>query len=622
MTFVSVLLAFSCVFTGSPLQIEAAVKYETREEIPTQYKWRMEDLYSTPEAWKEDLAKSEQLAEKLSKMSGKLDRTADRLKDAIDLYVDLNRTFEKAYAYATLSFHTNKADSEYQQFVAQAGDVAIKISEKTSFFTPELLAIPVDKMKSLLKDPKLADYHRWIQAKIDSKDHTLPKEMEQVLARSGVLAEAPGSIFGMLTKDMTYPTIKDESGKDVTLTPSNYASFIKSENREVRRRAYDAYYRTMLQFQDTFAQVLTAEVKKNVFYSDVRKYPTSRQASLESNQIPISVYDNLINSVNKHLPELHRYIDLKKKVGRLDKLRLYDLYVPFTRGGEEYIPFEKAKQRALEGLGALGDEYNEMLKTAFNERWIDVYHTPGKRAGAYQWGAYDTHPFILLNYQGTMDDVYTLAHELGHAAHTYFSNKQQPYLNAGYPIFTAEVASTTNEALLFEEMYKQAKTKQEKIKILNQRLEDYTGTLFLQTMFAEFEQQIHEKIEKGEGLTAQTLKDLYGSLMQKYFGPSLEVDEAATLGWARIPHFYRNYYVYQYATGFAAANAFAQQMKEVGKPAVERYLNVFLAAGDSDEPIAILKAAGVDMTSAKVMKQALQGFSETLDELEKLLQEE
>ena len=618
----SLLLAMSTVFLGTSLQeVGAATTFQARKDIPDQYKWRMEDLYLSQEDWHKDLEKSERLANQLSGLSGKLGNSVGNLKGAIDLYIELNRTFEKAYAYATLSFHTNKSDVLFQELTTRAGDLAIKISEKTSFFVPELLAIPSDQMNQFTQDPGMKEYRRWIQIQIDSKDHTLPKDLEQLLAKSGVLAEAPGSIFGMLTKDITYPTIKDESGKEVVLTPANYATFIKSNDREVRKRAYEAYYRTIQQFQDTFAQVLGAEVKKNVFYSNVRKYPTSREASLESNQIPLSVYDNLIKNVSEHLPDLHRYIEVKKETAKLNKMYLYDLYIPFNRGGtEEYIPYETAQKRVKEGLSILGEDYQALLDKAFKERWVDVYYTPGKRTGAYQWGAYDTHPFILLNYQGSMDDVYTLAHEFGHAAHSHFSNKQQSYLNAGYPIFTAEVASTTNEVLLFKEMYRNAKTKEEKIQILNQRLEDYTGTLFLQTMFAEFEQKIHEKIEKGEGLTAQAFKDLYGSLLKKYFGPHLEIDEAASLGWARIPHFYRNYYVYQYATGFAAANAFARQIMEEGEPAVQRYIERFLSAGDSDEPIQILKAAGVDMTSSKVIDQALQGFKETLDELEMLLE--
>lgn len=620
--FLSIWLVISAVSGPLTLQAKEATVYQTRQDVPEQYKWRMEDLYASQEDWKKDLDKTERLADQLFQQAGKLGESVDRLKTAIDQYVELSRTFEKAYAYATLSFHTNKSDSQFQKLTNQAGDLAIKISEKTSFFVPELLAIPSQRLEKFLQDPKMKDYRRWVQVQIDNRDHTLPKEMEQLLAKSGVLAEAPGSIFGMLTKDITYPSIKDESGKEVVLTPANYANFIKSNDREVRKRAYEAYYRTISQFQDTFAQVLGAEVKKNVFYSNVRKYPTSREASLESNEIPISVYDNLIKNVGEHLPDLHRYIELKKKTSKLDKMYLYDMYIPFMRGGtEEYIPYETAQKRVKEGLSVLGKEYHQLLDKAFTERWVDVFYTPGKRTGAYQWGAYDTHPFILLNYQGGMDDVYTLAHEFGHAAHSHFSNQNQSYLNASYPIFTAEVASTTNEVLLFKEMYKNAKTKEEKIQILNQRLEDYTGTLFLQTMFAEFEQKIHEKIENGEGLTAQGFRDLYGSLMQKYFGPSLVIDEAATLGWARIPHFYRNYYVYQYATGFAAANVFARQILEEGEPAVQRYIQRFLSAGDSADPIQILKTAGVDMNSPKVIDQALIGFKETLDELEKLLEE-
>lgn len=631
LSLLSIMLFIGFLFYGTALGVSPQIKtesassipqYQSREDIPEQYKWRLEDLYANQEEWKKDLRHVEKLADQLHGMSGEIGKSADNLKKAIDLYIGMSRVFEKTYAYAKLSFHTNKSDPTFQTLTAQADDLSIRVSEKISFFIPELLNISADQLEQFMKDPGMKEYRRWIDVQVRAKDHTLPKEMEQILAKSGVLAEAPGSIFGMLTKDLTYPSVKDESGKEVVLTPANYSTLIKSNDREVRKRAYDAYYKTIRQFQDTFAQVLQSEVKKNVFYSNVRNYPSSREASLEVNQIPISVYDNLVKTVGESLPFLHRYIELKKQTAKLDKMYLYDMYMEFIREEkEEYIPFETAKERVKQGLAILGEDYQQLMDRAFQERWIDVYYTPGKRTGAYQWGAYDTHPFILLNYLGGMDDIYTLAHEFGHAAHSHFSNRNQPYLYASYPIFTAEVASTTNEALLFKEMYTKATSKEEKIAILNQRLEDYTGTLFLQTMFAEFEQKVHERAEKGEALTASSFNEIYGGLLKKYFGPNLEVDDAASLGWARIPHFYRNYYVYQYATGFAAANAFAQQMWEEGDPAVQRYIEKFLSAGDSKDPIVILKEAGVDMNSPDVVRTALKGFKETLDELEKLMKE-
>ncbi|MEW9669272.1 oligoendopeptidase F [Ammoniphilus sp. 3BR4] len=623
------LLAFAVFFAyatdGFAQEIEGEGKiphYKTREDVPAEYKWSLEDLYPNTEAWEKDLREVEKLSDELGKMNGRLGKSVKHLKKAMELYVQLSRGFERTYTYAKLSFHTNKSDPVFQQLSSRADDVAIKMSEEISFFVPELLSIPEKKLEQYISDPSMKEYKRWIELQVRVKEHTLPKEMEQLLAKSGVLADAPESIFGMLTKDLTFPSIKDQSGNEITLTPANYASFMQSPDREVRKRAYEAYFKTINQFKDTFAQILQSEVKKNIFYSEVRQYPSTRDASMEGNQIPVSVYDNLIETVGKHLPELHRYIELKKNAAKLDKMYLYDLYVKFGNDRQlGYIPYEKAQERVKDGLSILGEEYAALLDRGFKERWIDVYYTPGKRSGAFQWGGYDSHPYILLNYQGEMDDVYTLAHEFGHAAHSHFSNRTQSYLNASYPIFTAEVASTTNEALLFREMYQKAKKKEEKIAILNQRLEDYSGTLFLQTMFAEFEKGIHEKAEKGEALTSESLMELYGSLMKKYFGESLVVDDGASLGWARIPHFYRNYYVYQYATGFAAANAFAQQMWDEGEPAVDRYIENFLSAGNSKDPIEVLKDAGVDMTSPKVIETALKGFKETLDEMEKLLKE-
>jgi oligoendopeptidase F len=599
---------------------ESVPHYQSRDEIPDQYKWRLEDLYNGKEQWQKDIEQVEEQSTKLNHLAGKIGKSSNQLKEALDLFIDINRTFEKVYAYAKLSFHTNKNNTQFQELSSIADDLSVKFGEKTSFFIPELLAIPKAKMKAYMAEPQLSDYSRWIAVQVRSKDHTLPKEVEEILAKSGALANSPESIFSMLTKDITFPTIKDQSGKEVKLTPSNYEDFIKSDNPEVRKRAYESYYRTINQFKDTFAQILQAEVKKNIFYSDVRNYPSSRQASLEANNIPLSVYDNLITTVRNELPKLQRYMELKKKAIGVSQMHLYDLYLGLQKNTKpSYIPYTEAQKRVKKGLSILGPDYAELVDRAFKDRWIDVYYTPGKRSGAYQWGAYDNHPFILLNYHGDMDDVFTLAHEFGHAAHSYLSNKNQSYLNAGYPIFTAEVASTTNEALLFNEMYKNAKSKQEKITILNQRLEDYTGTLFLQTMFAEFEKSIHDKAEKGEALTAEMMSKTYGDLLKQYFGTSLQVDSLASLGWARIPHFYRNYYVYQYATGFAAANTFARQMMEEGQPAVKRYIEKFLSVGDSKDPIEVLKDAGVDMNSPEVIKKSLKGFEETLDELSKLI---
>ncbi len=621
LVMLALLLAQPLAAFAQAVEKEAGIpNYSTREEIPARYKWNLEDLYPNVEEWEKDLREVEKLTEQLGDMNGSVGKSVKHLRKSMEIYVQLSRKFEKTYTFAKLSFHTNKSDPIFQQLSIRADDVAIKMSENISFFIPELINIPDKKLKKFMADPSLKDYQRWIETQIRSREHTLPKELEQILAKSGVLADAPESIFGMLTKDLTFPSIKDQSGNEITLTPANYANFMKSPDREVRRRAYEAYFKTINQFKDTFAQILQSEVKKNIFYSEVRKYPSTRAASMEGNQIPVSVYDNLIETVENQLPHLHRYIELKKKVAKLDKLYLYDLYVKFGNDRERgYIPYEEAQKTVKEGLSILGKDYADLLDRSFKERWIDVYYTPGKRSGAFQWGGYDSHPYILMNYQGEMDDVYTLAHELGHAGHSYFSNRKQSYLNASYPIFTAEVASTTNEALIFKEMYQKAKTKEEKIAILNQRLEDYSGTLFLQTMFAEFEKVIHDRAQKGEALTSESLMELYGSLMKKYFGESLVVDAGASLGWTRIPHFYRNYYVYQYATGFAAANAFAQQMWDEGEPAVQRYLENFLSSGNTKDPIEVLKDAGVDMTSPKVIETALKGFKDTLDEMEKLL---
>ena len=622
-TLVTNLMMGNALAQSSSEENSIPPKYEQREDIPESYKWRLEDIYASEEAWEKDLLKVQKLAGKLEQMEGQIGKSVESLKKGLDLYIEVSRTFEKTYAYAKLAFHTNKSNSEYQRLSSEADDAAVLVSETLSFLIPELQAIPKDQLNRFVDQPALADYRRWILDQVSEKDHTLTKELEELLAKSEVLAGTPENVFGMLSKDMIFPAVKDETGKDVSLTPANYSAFMKKEHRAVRKNAYEAYYKTIDQFKDTFAQILSAEIKKNIFYTRVRNYPSTREASLEANHIPIDVYDNLIQTVHQRLPDLHRYISLKKKVSGLSEMHLYDMYVNMAKkqNKQQYIPYEEAQEMVKKGLAPLGPEYAKLLDKGFKERWVDVYYTAGKRTGAYQWGVYDTHPFILLNYHGDMGDVYTLAHEFGHAAHSHFSKKNQTYLNASYPIFTAEVASTTNEALLFQEMYDKAESTEEKIAILSQRLEDYMGTLFLQTMFAEFEKEIHENVEKGEALTAGRLNQIYGDLLQTYFGEDLKVDHYATLGWARIPHFYRNYYVYQYATGFAAANAFAEQIKESGEPAVERYVEKFLSAGNSKDPLDVLKEAGVDMSSPQVIDKAMKGFTEGLDELEKLLEE-
>jgi oligoendopeptidase F len=595
--------------------------YKNRAEISEQYKWKLEHIYPTKAAWEADIKKATDLANQFTLHQGKISASAKALKAALDDYSTLMRIHDKAYVYASMALDVNTSKAELQDLADRAKKMSVTVKEKTSWLGPEIVAIAPLKVAAFLRSEGLAPYRYFVNDILRTKNHTLSKELEELLAQSAPLADNPEGIYGMLSKDIKFPKIKDENGQEVQLTRSNFISYMESKNQEVRKQAYEAYYRTLAQYQDTFGQTLGGKVKANNFYAKARKYDNAMEASLNPNNIPTKVYDQLIDTINKNLPLMHRYMELKKKILGVSELHMYDIYTPIVQADDSYIPYNQAKEMVLTGLKPLGEEYGKLLEEAFNGGWIDVYPTDDKRSGAYQWGAYDTHPYVLLNYEGTKDDVATIAHELGHAMQSYYTNKKQPYISSNYPIFTAEVASTMNEHLLWESEYKNAKTKEEKMYLLNQRLENFRTTLFRQTQFAEFEKVIHEKEQKGESLNAEILKALYKEINQKYYGPAMISDEEISMEWARIPHFYYNFYVYQYATSFAASTALAKQILDQGQPAFERVRDNFLAAGNSSDPISVLKAAGVDMSTAQPMEKTMAVFKQTLDELERLLNE-
>jgi oligoendopeptidase F len=596
--------------------------YKDRANIPEQYKWKLEHIYSTEKAWEKDVNRAIQLAKKFAKYEGKLTKSKKVLKNVITDYCELMRIHDKAYVYAHMMLDANSSNAQLQDLADRADKMSVSVRESTSWLSPEIAELSEKKINTYLRDDSLVEYNYFISNIIRKKSHTLSKNMEALLAQSSPLASTPKNIFEMLTKDIQFPVITDKDGKELELTRSNFFSYLENDNREVRKKAFKLYYNTLEKYQDTFAQTLSGEVKGNNFYMQARKYKSAMEGSLTSNNVPTKVYDQLVNTVNDNLPLMHRYMALKKKMLGVDELHMYDIYTPIVQVEQKYISFEEAKKRVIEGLKPLGDEYTSVLKKGFKEGWLDVYPTKDKRGGAYQWSAYDTHPFVLLNYEGTRDDVSTLAHELGHAMQSYYTNKKQPYISSGYPIFTAEVASTMNEQLLWYSEYNNAKTKQEKMYLLNQRLENFRTTLFRQTQFAEFEKNIHEKDQNGESLNAEALKEIYKSLNEKYYGPVMVSDEEIAMEWARIPHFYSSFYVYQYATSFAASTALAKQIFDEGEPAVTRIREKFLSAGNSNDPISILKAAGVDMSTSKPIEDTMMVFKETLDELEQLLSEE
>jgi oligoendopeptidase F len=562
------------------------------------------------------------MARAFTRHQGKLGSSAAAMAKAFDDLVALMRISDKAYVYANMSLDVNTANPDLQSLADRAEKMYTLVSEKTAWVQPEIVAIPDARLKSLLADKSLAPYKQVVEEMIRTKPYSLSAEMEEMLAKSQTLGSSPANIYEMLSKDVKFPSVKNEQGEEVPLNRANFVTYLESKDRRVRQDTFKAYYGSLLNFQDSFAQILGAKVKADNFYAEVRNYKSALEASLTPNNIPTKVYDELIDTVNDHLPLLHRYISLKKKMLGVDELHMYDIYVPIVEADSRYIPIEEGKQMVLEGLEAMGDDYVSVLAEGMEGGWVDVFSTDDKRSGAYQWGAYDTHPYVLLNYQGTLDDVYTIAHEMGHAMQSYFTNKKQPYINSNYPTFTAEVASTMNETLLFKSMYAEAETKEEKMYLLNQYLENFRSTLFRQTQFAEFEKAIHEREQAGESLNAEAIKKIYLDINKKYYGVDMVSDEEIAMEWARIPHFYNyRYYVYQYSTSFAAAQALAKQILEEGEPAVERIRSKFLEAGSSAPPIEVLKAAGVDMSTSRPIEEAMEIFEETLNELEKLVNE-
>lgn len=601
---------------------ESAPVYKSRTEIPNEYKWKLDHIYPTVQEWEKDVVKVEELAQAFTKHQGKLGNSPESMLKAFEDYIAMMRLNDKAYVYANMSLDVNSANSDLQKLADRAEKMYTLVSEKTAWVQPEIVAIPDDKMKSLLADKDLAPYKLFLEDMLRTKPHSLSKEMEELLAKSSPLGNSPTNIYSMLSKDVKFPKIKDESGKEVQLTRANFVSYLENKDQRVRKDAFKAYYGALINFQDSFAQTLAAKVKGDNFYADARHYESALESSLTPNNIPTKVYDELIATVNDNLPLLHRYISLKKKMLGLKELHMYDIYVPIVPSDNKYISFEEGKKMVVDGLQAMGDEYVKVMADGMNAGWVDVYSTDDKRTGAYQWGAYDTHPYVLLNHQGTLDDVYTIAHEMGHAMQSYYTNKNQPYISSNYPTFTAEVASTMNETLLFKSMYAQAKTKAEKMYLLNHYLENFRSTLFRQTQFAEFEKAIHEKEQAGESLNAEAIKKIYLDINKKYYGKDMVSDDEIAMEWARVSHFFNyKYYVYQYSTSFAASQALAKQVMDEGQPAVDRIRKNFLEAGNSAPPIDVLKAAGVDMSTSKPIEQAMEIFEETLNELEKLVNE-
>ena len=591
-------------------------KLRTREEIPEEYKWKVEKIYSNNEAWEEDFNKLKQLSPKLSEYSGKLADPKELFK-FLKSEEEVSRLAEKVFVFAHLRGDENTANTTYQTLKNKIDPYLAEVGAYTAFFVPEILSLPDSYFDDAVKAvPELELYRSYIERIMKKKPHVLSKEEEKLLAAVSDCLEAPENIFRMLTDaDMTFPEIKDENGNMVELTEVNYASFIRSKDRSVRKAAFEALFGTYKKYINTISTSLTSSIKNFAFVAKTKHYSSSVEASLSPNDIPVEVYKNAVETINKNLPLLHRYVDVKKKLLNLPDMHMYDLYVPVIDIEKEHIEFEDAVKIVNEGLHPLGEEYLKIFNEGIKEGWIDVFENKGKRGGAYSWGSYDTMPYVLLNYNYDINDVSTLAHEMGHSLHSYYSRKTQPYIYGDYTLFCAEVASTTNEALLIHHLINKEEDKKRRLYLINQELEQIRTTVFRQLMFAEFELVTHDSIDKGVPLTGEDLCRIWHELNVKYFGPSMNVDEDIDMEWARIPHFYSDFYVYQYATGYAAASAFARAILKDGEAAVEKYKG-FLKAGGSDYPINILKKAGVDMTTPAPLEATMARFKELLDMLE------
>jgi len=606
---------------GNDMAEQAAVKkLPSRNDIKVEDTWRLEDIFPTDDAWEKEYNEVQKALPKLADFKGKLGESATSLYEALSYQDEVMERLGKLYTYAHMRYDQDTTNSKYQALNDRARNLYTQASSISSYIVPEILSIDEAKIKQFLEEKEeLKLYEHALDEINRQRPHVLSAEKEELLAEASEVLDSSSNTFGMLNNaDLTFPTIKDENGEEVEITHGRYIRFLESEDRRVREEAFKAVYSKYDEFKNTFASTLSGTVKKDNFSAKVRNYESARQAALSSDNIPEEVYENLVNTIHNHLDLLQRYVKLRKEVLKLDEVHMYDLYTPLIKDVKMEVTYDEAKDYILKGLEPLGEDYISILEEGFENRWVDVHENKGKRSGAYSSGAYGTNPYILMNWQDNVNNLFTLAHEFGHSVHSYYTRKTQPYPYGNYSIFVAEVASTCNEALLNHYLLNTIDDEKKRLYLLNHFLEGFRGTVFRQTMFAEFEHIIHQKAQAGEPLTPELLTKTYYDLNKKYFGEDIVVDEEIGLEWARIPHFYYNYYVYQYATGYSAATALSNQILEEGQPAVDRYLE-FLKAGSSDYPIEVLKKAGVDMTSSAPIEEACKVFEEKLNEMEELL---
>ncbi len=590
-----------------------------RQEIPSEMKWRLEDIYANDELWEQDYSWVKDQLPALAGFEGTLGESGQRLHECLQLKDEVFQKQEKLYVYAHMRKDEDNGNSKYQALLDRAETLSIQVGSQVSFVEPEILTIETATLADFVANTQgLELYQHYLDEIGRMREHTLSAAQERLLAEAAEMGQAPSSIFSMFNNaDIQFPTITDESGQEVELTKGRFIQFMESRERRVRRDAFQALYKTYGAWKNSLAAMLNSNVKRSAFFARTRKYNSALEAALHADNVDTSVYDNLIDTVHKNLPAMHRYVRLRKKLLGLDELHMYDLYTPIVADVDMKITYDEAKAKVMTALSPLGDDYLANLQQGLDGHWIDVMENRGKTSGAYSWGTYGTHPYVLLNYQDTLDNMFTLAHEMGHALHSHYSDTNQPYIYAQYPIFLAEVASTLNESLLMHHVLENVTERNQRRYLINHYLEQFRGTVYRQTMFAEFERDIHGKVWAGEPLTPETLCRVYRSLNEKYYGPDMVVDEEIDMEWARIPHFYTPFYVYKYATGFSAATALAQGILANGQAAVDKYLE-FLQAGSSDYPLNVLRRAGVDMAAPDPIQSALSVFGQLVDELESL----
>lgn len=591
-----------------------------RNEVPEEKTWKTSDIFPSMSEWEKTIEEVAALGDKIVTYQGKVGKSAADLYDVLSLMEEAEEKISLVYCYASLFSDQDTANAENQEKKQKAMSAYIGLNSKIAFIDPEIIAIPEETIKKYAQElEELKQYEVYIKEVQRTKSHKLSSEMEGLLASAGEVMESPTDIYMTFENaDLKFPEITGEDGEKIRLTTGRFVPLQESQDRRVRKEAFEALYHTYDQYKNTLASSYRAEINARMFRAKARKYASTLEAAVDGNNVSPIVYKNLVEVINENLDKMHHYVRLRKKCLGVDELHMYDVYAPMIADVAKKIPFDEAKETILKALEPMGEEYVSLIKKGFESRWIDECENEGKRSGAYSMGVYGVHPYVLMNYNGTLDNMFTLAHEMGHALHSYFSNEAQSFFNADYVIFVAEVASTCNEVLLMEYLLAHTTDKKERAYLLNHYLDSFKSTVYRQTMFAEYEMITNKMAEDGEGITADSLKKVYFELNQKYFGDAMISDEEIALEWAKIPHFYMNFYVYQYATGFSAAVALANKILKEGKPAVDNYLK-FLSGGCTDSPVNLLKIAGVDMEKKESIQSALDIFGRLIDEMEELV---